>query len=158
MTGLDIVELQLRVAAGEEIELDVRAARVTRSRRGSTPRIHGRSCPRPGAISRLVLPDGIRVDAGVEEGDEIGLAYDPLIAKLIAHGADRDEALARLERALDATVVEGVTTNLPFLRWLVRHPAFRAGAVSTAFLLEHAPLSAPPLPRATARVRARRGG
>ena len=101
--------------------------------------------PQAGAIRRLVLPAGIRVDAGVEEGDEIGLSYDPLIAKLIALGADRDDAIARLELALDATVVEGVTTNLPFLRWLVRHPAFRAGSVSTAFLREHAPLSAAPL-------------
>ena len=72
-----------------------------------------------------MLPAGVRVDAGVEEGDEIGLSYDPMIAKLIAHGADRDEALSQLELALDETVVEGVTTNLPFLRWLVRHPAFR---------------------------------
>ena len=92
-----------------------------------------------------MLPAAIRVDAGVEEGDEIGLSYDPLIAKLIALGADRDDAIARLELALDATVVDGVTTNLPFLRWLVRHPAFRSGSISTAFLREHAPLSAAPL-------------
>ena len=74
------------------------------------------------------------------------------MAKLIAHGSDRDDAIDELELALDETVVEGVTTNLPFLRWLVRHPAFRAGAVSTAFLREHAPLShpAPPGPAAFA--------
>jgi 3-methylcrotonyl-CoA carboxylase alpha subunit len=69
-----------------------------------------------------------------------------MIAKLIAHGADRDEALARLSDALAETVVEGVTTNLPFLRWLVDHPAFRRAELSTDFLALHPPLSAPPAP------------
>jgi len=144
VTGLDIVELQLRVAVGEDIDLDpVSHGHAIEARLyAEDPRTF---LPQTGRIRRLVLPTGIRVDAGVEEGDEIGLSYDPLIAKLIAHGSDRADALARLERALDVTVVDGVTTNLAFLRWLVRHPAFRAGAVSTAFLLEHAPLSAGPL-------------
>ena len=143
VTGLDIVELQLRVAAGEPVEIDVA---LTRARdRGAPVRRGSTDVPPAGGHDQPPrAPAGVRVDAGVEEGDEIGLSYDPMIAKLIAHGADRAEALAQLERALDATVVEGVTTNLPFLRWLVRHPAFRAGAVSTAFLLDHAPLSAPP--------------
>src|SRR5581483_7525558 len=82
-------------------------------------------------------------DAGVEEGDEIGLAYDPMIAKLIAHGDTRDEALDRLAGALAETEVRGVTTNLPFLRWLVAHPALRAGETTTAFLVDYPPLSAP---------------
>jgi acetyl-CoA/propionyl-CoA carboxylase biotin carboxyl carrier protein len=152
VTGLDIVELQLRVAAGEDIELEV------------TPRGHAIEArlyaedpltflPQTGCLSRLVLPPGIRVDAGVEEGDEIGLSYDPLLAKLIVHGSNREDAIERLVSALDATAVDGVTTNLPFLRWLVRQPAFRAGPVSTAFLLEHEPLSETPLrpaPRAFA--------
>ena len=83
--------------------------------------------PQTGRLERLRLPDGVRVDAGVEEGDEVGLAYDPMIAKLIAHGATRDEALDRLAAALAETEVEGVVTNLPFLRWLVAHPEVRAG-------------------------------
>jgi acetyl/propionyl-CoA carboxylase alpha subunit len=91
------------------------------------------------------LPSSIRVDAGVEEGDEIGTSYDPLIAKLIAHGSTRDDALDRLTAALGQTEVGGVVTNLPFLRWLVAHPALRAGQTTTAFLTEHPPLSAPPL-------------
>jgi acetyl/propionyl-CoA carboxylase alpha subunit len=86
----------------------------------------------------------VRVDAGVAEGDEIGTSYDPMIAKLIAAGATRDEALDRLAAALGETEVAGVTTNLPFLRWLVGHPALRAGDTTTAFLVEHPPLSAPP--------------
>ena len=101
--------------------------------------------PQAGRVERLRLPSGVRVDAGVEEGDEIGTAYDPLIAKLIAHGGTRDEALDRLAGALAETEVEGVTTNLPFLRWLVAHPALRPGETTTAFLTEHPPLSAPPV-------------
>jgi hypothetical protein len=68
-------------------------------------------------------------------GDEVGLAYDPLIAKLVAHGRTRDEALDLLAAALAETEVGGVTTNLPFLRWLVAHPVVRAGAATTAFLV-----------------------
>ena len=86
----------------------------------------------------------MRVDAGVEEGDEIGTGYDPMIAKLIATGDTRDEALDRLAAALASTEVAGVTTNLPFLRWLVAHPVLRAGEATTAFLAEYPPLSAPP--------------
>ncbi len=144
VTGLDIVELQLQVAAGEELELDVfsHGHAIEARLYAEDPRTF---LPQAGRIVRLVLPQEIRVDAGVEEGDEIGLSYDPLLAKLIAHGSDREDAVERLSRALDATAVDGVTTNLPFLRWLVRHPSFRAGVVSTAFLLEHTPLSATPL-------------
>jgi acetyl/propionyl-CoA carboxylase alpha subunit len=85
------------------------------------------------------------VDAGVAEGDEVGLAYDPLIAKLIAADLTRQAALDRLAEALAETEVSGVTTNLPFLRWLIAHPAFRAGNLSTAFLTENPPLSPQPL-------------
>jgi 3-methylcrotonyl-CoA carboxylase alpha subunit len=102
--------------------------------------------PQPGTVRCLELPARIRVDAGIETGDEVGGGYDPMIAKLIAHGVDRDDALDRLAEALDETVVEGVTTNLPFLRWLVAHPAFRAAEVSTGFLTRFPPLS--PAPRA----------
>jgi acetyl/propionyl-CoA carboxylase alpha subunit len=144
VTGLDIVELQLRVAAGEELELDVttRGHAIEARLYAEDPRGF---LPQAGRLERLVLPTGVRVDAGVEEGDEVGLSYDPMVAKLIAHGTDRKDAIARLASALDATKIEGVITNLPFLRWLVRHPTFLAGPISTAFLVDHAPLSAPPL-------------
>ena len=144
VTGLDIVELQLRVAAGEEIELD-----VATTGHAIEARLYAEDSrtflPQTGRLTRLLLPTGVRVDAGVEEGDEIGLGYDPMIAKLIAHGTDREDAIAQLASALDTTEIGGVTTNLPFLRWLVRHPAFLAGSLSTAFLIEHPPLSASPL-------------
>jgi acetyl/propionyl-CoA carboxylase alpha subunit len=86
----------------------------------------------------------VRVDAGVEEGDDVGGDYDPMIAKLVAYGDDREQALDRLTDALAETEVRGVTTNLPFLRWLVSHPVFRAGDVATDFLTRFPPLSAYP--------------
>jgi acetyl/propionyl-CoA carboxylase alpha subunit len=100
--------------------------------------------PQAGRVELLRLPTTIRVDAGVAQGDEVGTGYDPMIAKLIAAGPTRAEALDRLAAALDETEVRGVTTNLPFLRWLVAHPVLRAGEATTAFLVEHPPLSAPP--------------
>ena len=143
VTGADLVAEQFAIAAG---------SRVTDSYQASGHAVEVRLyaedprsfLPQAGRIERLRLPTGIRVDAGVEDGDEIGLAYDPMIAKLIAHGETRDEALDRLAEALRETVLEGVTTNLPFLRWLVSHPTLRAGETTTAFLVEHPPLSAPP--------------
>jgi acetyl/propionyl-CoA carboxylase alpha subunit len=144
VTGIDLVREQLRIAQGEGLDI-------------SGPRLEGHAVevrlyaedprtflPQAGRIEHLRLPKDIRVDAGVEEGDEVGVAYDPLIAKLIAHGPTRDEALLRLRDALGETEVAGVTTNLPFLRWLVRHPAVREGRTTTAFLAEHPPLSVPP--------------
>jgi acetyl/propionyl-CoA carboxylase alpha subunit len=146
VTGLDLVELQLRVADGEVLtglEPVTTGHSIEARLYAEDPRTF---LPQPGPVRRLRLPSGVRVDAGVEEGDDVGASYDPMIAKLIATGDDRDEALGRLEAALAETVVEGVTTNLPFLRWLVAHPAFRAGDVSTDFLTRHPPLSATPLP------------
>jgi acetyl/propionyl-CoA carboxylase alpha subunit len=97
-------------------------------------------------VERLRLPADVRVDAGVDQGDEVGVAYDPMIAKLIAHGETRAEALDTLAAALGETEVGGVVTNLPFLRWLVGHPALRDGRTTTAFLRDYPPLS--PYPRA----------
>ena len=145
VTGLDLVEWQLRIATGERLATDCHKARghaVEARLYAEDPRSF---LPQTGVIERLCLPAGVRVDAGVEEGDEIGTRYDPLVAKLVAHGADRREALDRLASALDETDVVGVITNLPFLRWLVAHPTFRAGGQTTAFLTEHPPLSTPPL-------------
>ena len=133
VTGIDLVSEQLRVAAGEpwtcEPHFEGHAVEVRLY--AEDPRTF---LPQAGRIERLRLPTGIRVDAGVEEGDEVGVAYDPMIAKLIAHGPTRDEALLRLRDALAETEVGGLTTNLPFLRWLVAHPAVRAGRTTTAFL------------------------
>jgi 3-methylcrotonyl-CoA carboxylase alpha subunit len=151
VTGIDLVEQQLRIAAGEPLSRVIMLTR--RDGHAVEVRLYAEDprtfLPQSGTIARLRLPDGIRVDAGVQEGDEVGTAYDPMIAKLIAHGSTRDEALDRLQAALAATEVDGVTTNLPFLRWLLAHPALRAGDTTTAFLVEHPPLEpASPLPPA----------
>src|SRR5207248_3365814 len=120
--GIDLVELQLRIAEGAPLP---HVATLTRGHAvevrlyAEDPRTF---LPQAGRIERLRLPTGIRVDAGVEEGDEVGTAYDPMIAKLIARGATRDEALERLREALAETEVTGVTTNLPLRRWLLSHP------------------------------------
>jgi acetyl-CoA/propionyl-CoA carboxylase biotin carboxyl carrier protein len=144
VSGADLVVEQIRIAQGEPLRAEPRLVGHAVEVRlyAEDPRTF---LPQTGRLERLRLPGSIRVDAGVEEGDEVGTAYDPLIAKLIAHGSTRDDALDRLAAALDETVVSGVVTNLPFLRWLVVHPALRAGETTTAFLTEHPPLSAPPL-------------
>ncbi|MDQ3857617.1 MAG: hypothetical protein M3327_04090 [Actinomycetota bacterium] len=144
VTGVDLVAEQIRIAAGEPLTTG-----------SSDPEGHALEVrlyaehpitflPEIGRVEELELPDGVRVDAGVEAGDEVPVAYDPLIAKLVAGGETREDALARLVDALDETRVRGVTTNLAFLRWLVRHPDVRAGRTTTAFLDEHPPLSRPP--------------
>ena len=144
VAGVDIVQEQLRVAAGERLNVETRfdGHAIEVRLYAEDPRTF---LPQAGRIERLRLPTGIRVDAGVDEGDEVGVAYDPMIAKLIAHGPTREEALLRLQDALAETVVEGLTTNLPFLRWLVAHPAVRAGRTTTAFLSDYPPLSTPPV-------------
>jgi acetyl/propionyl-CoA carboxylase alpha subunit len=151
VTGVDLVRAQLAIARGEALAptSTARGHAVEVRLYAEDPRTF---LPQAGRIERLVLPGSIRVDAGVEEGDEIGTAYDPMIAKLVAHAPTRAEALDRLAEALRDTEVAGVTTNLPFLRWLVGHPVVRAGAATTAFLTEHPPLSRtppPPTPWAT---------
>jgi acetyl/propionyl-CoA carboxylase alpha subunit len=146
VTGLDLVREQLRIATGERLDdasADPDGHAVEVRLYAEHPRTF---LPQAGRIERLRLPDGIRVDRGVEEGDDVPVAYDPMIAKLIAHGDTRSYALDRLHAALAETDVGGVTTNLPFLRWLIAHPEVRAGRTTTAFLADHPPLSTPPAP------------
>jgi acetyl/propionyl-CoA carboxylase alpha subunit len=144
VTSIDLVRAQLEIAQGLPLQVTdcyLRGHAVEVRLYAEDPRTF---LPQAGRIERLRLPGDVRVDAGVAEGDEIGVAYDPMIAKLIAHGATREEALDRLAAALARTDVEGVTTNLQFLRWLVSHPVVRAGRTTTRFLDEHPPLSQPP--------------
>jgi acetyl/propionyl-CoA carboxylase alpha subunit len=144
VTGVDIVREQLRIASGEPLSFEktpLRGHAVEVRLYAEHPRSF---LPQAGMLERLRLPEGIRVDSGVREGDEIGTAYDPMIAKLIAAGDTRDEAFDHLAHALQETEIRGVTTNLPFLRWLVAHPLVRAGHITTAFLAENPPLSEPP--------------
>ena len=136
ITGRDLVADQLRIAAGEplgftqpDVVLDGHAVEV----RLYAEDAEAGFLPATGRIERLRWPagDGIRVDAGVTEGDEVTGRFDPMLAKIVAHGQDRADALDRLARALDETVLLGLTTNLRFLRWLVREPAVRDGQART---------------------------
>ncbi len=136
VTGRDLVADQIRIAGSEA--LDFGQADVRRDGHAVEVRVYAEDAeegflPATGTIHRLRWPagDGIRVDAGVAEGNEVTDRFDPMLAKIIAHGQDRDEALDRLTRALDETVILGVTTNLRFLRWLVREPAVRDGLART---------------------------
>ena len=136
ITGRDLVEDQLRIAAGETLRFtqeDVRADGHAIEVRLYAEDAENGFLPAIGRIERLRWPagEGIRVDAGVAEGDEVGGRFDPMLAKIIARGHDRADALDRLTRALDATVVLGLTTNLRFLRWLVREPVVRDGQART---------------------------
>jgi acetyl/propionyl-CoA carboxylase alpha subunit len=146
VTGIDLVEEQLAIASGQKASalgstLDPEGHAVEARLYAEDPLTF---LPQAGRVERLRFPEDVRVDAGVEEGDEVPVAYDPLIAKLIAHGETREDALDRLALALKETEVRGVTTNLPFLRWLVAHPELRAGRATTAFLTDYPPLSRTP--------------
>jgi acetyl/propionyl-CoA carboxylase alpha subunit len=144
VTGIDLVREQIRLAEGEPLD----ASNTVLLGHAVEVRLYAEDprtfLPQAGTVERLRLPETIRVDAGVAEGDDVGVGYDPMIAKLIAHGRSRREALAHLRAALAETEVRGLTTNLPFLRWLVSHPAVLAGETTTAFLDDYPPLSAPP--------------
>ncbi len=140
ITGQDLVEWQLRVAAGEKLPL--RQEEITARGHAFEARLYAEDpakgfLPSIGRLRTLQLPaglDGVRVDTGVEQGDAVTPYYDPMIAKIIAHGADRAAALERLAAALDATQVEGVTTNLGFLRAAAASPAFKAMTIDTGWL------------------------
>jgi 3-methylcrotonyl-CoA carboxylase alpha subunit len=149
ITGLDLVEWQLRVAAGEPLpttSLGITGHAIEVRLYAEDPARD--FVPSVGTLRHLALPAGVRVDAGVRAGDVIPIHYDPMIAKIIAHGADREEARRRLARALAATEVVGVRTNLALLRGIVAHPAFAAAELDTGFLARHAIAPAQPTPRA----------
>jgi len=137
VTGIDLVAAQLRIAAGEPLGLaqaDVRTEGHAIEARLYAEDPWADFVPATGHVAQLAWPagPGVRVDAGVGVGDEIGTRYDPLLAKIIAHGADRAEALARLDAALAALRVVGLTTNRDFLRRLLALPEVAAGDARTA--------------------------
>jgi acetyl/propionyl-CoA carboxylase alpha subunit len=143
VTGLDLVVEQLRVAAGER--LSWRQEEIVQRGAAVECRVYAEDpdknfLPSPGTITRLQPPggEGIRVDSGVETGSVVSVHYDPLLLKLVARGADRDEALARMRAALDATAVEGVRTTIPFLKRALDHPDVRRGALHTQMVDEGA--------------------
>ena len=136
VTGRDLVADQLRIASGEPLDLD--QADVAIAGHAVEVRLYAEDAedgflPATGRLEHIRWPsgDGIRVDAGVAAGDEVTSRFDPMLAKIIGHGPDRATALDRLTAALDATTVLGLTTNLRFLRWLVREPVVRDGRART---------------------------
>ncbi len=139
VTGLDLVEEQVRVACGERLRLgqgDVALrghaveARLYAEDPGHT------FLPTSGRVTHVAFPErpGVRVDAWIERGTEVSTHYDPLLAKVVAHGVDRAEALARLEASLRATRVAGLTTNLAYLRRLLARPEVLEGRLDTGLL------------------------
>ncbi|BCO98994.1 acetyl-CoA carboxylase biotin carboxylase subunit [Mycobacterium intracellulare] len=152
VTGLDLVEWQLRVAAGEKLtfaqdDIELRGHAIEARVYAEDP-ARG-FLPTGGRALRVFEPsgDGVRVDSSLLPGTLVGSDYDPMLSKVIAHGADRDEALATLDRALSQTAILGVQTNIEFLRFLLADERVRAGDLDTALLDERladfAPLPAP---------------
>ena len=152
ITGLDLVELMIRVAAGEKLPLT--QADVKRDGWAIECRINAEDpfrnfLPSTGRLVRFAPPaesmfaadtdqwQGIRVDTGVREGGEIPMYYDSMIAKLIVHGKDRQEAIAKMRAALDGFVIRGISSNIPFQAALLSHPDFVSGNFNTGFIAAH---------------------
>ena len=151
VTGIDIVAEQLRVAGGEPLSFGQDDVKLSGS--AIECRIYAEDAgagfvPATGRLALVRFPagPGVRVDHGMLEGQEVSAAFDPMIAKVIGHGATREEAIARTRAALRQTVLLGTTTNGAYLERVLAHPAFAAGDTHTAFLEEHAGDLADPEP------------
>jgi len=147
VTGVDLVKAQIRIAAGESLE-QILPSRFCPPEAGFNVTGHAIECrinaehpetlvPSPGRITGLNLPGGagIRVDTAAYHDGVISPYYDSLVAKLIAYGATRAEAIARMKRALDMFVVEGIYTSIPLHQRILEHPDFVAGKIDTGFLV-----------------------
>jgi len=145
VTGIDLVEQMLRVAAGEK--LTITQDDVTLTGWSIETRVYAEDplrgfLPSIGRLTRYITPevgDNVRVDTGVVEGSEISMFYDPMIAKLISIGKTRDEAIAHQRRALDEYYIRGIAHNIPFLSALMAHPRFQSGNMTTGFIAEEYP-------------------
>ncbi|HYI64795.1 MAG TPA: acetyl/propionyl/methylcrotonyl-CoA carboxylase subunit alpha [Allosphingosinicella sp.] len=145
VTGLDLVEQMIRVAAGEKLAFgqdDVRLDGWSIETRVYAEDPYRGFLPSTGRLVRYRPPpvaEGVRIDDGVAEGGEVSIFYDPMIAKLITSAATREEAIDRQIGALDAFQIEGIGHNVDFLSALMQHPRFRAGALTTGFIAEEYP-------------------
>jgi acetyl/propionyl-CoA carboxylase alpha subunit len=146
ITGLDLVELQLRIAEGEALPPEVLGARI--GGHAIEARLYAEDVPAgylpaTGTLHDFAVPPGpgIRVDAGVAPGVVVGPYYDPMLAKVIAHGRTRADAARRLARALAGARIHGVTTNRDLLVSILREPDFLAGRTDTGYLTRHDPVS-----------------
>ena len=144
-TGIDLVEMMIRVAAGEK--LPIKQKDVGIKGWAIESRVYAEDpsrnfLPSTGRLVHYRPPaedDNVRVDTGVYEGGEVSIFYDPMIAKLITHGESRDEAIATMRTALDRFVIRGVTSNMDFLSALIAHPRFASGDISTNTIAEEYP-------------------
>jgi acetyl-CoA carboxylase biotin carboxylase subunit len=139
VTGLDLVHLQIHIANGERLpftqeDVNIRGHAIECRIYAEDP--DNNYFPSPGKITLLLLPSGpgIRRDSGMYEGWTVPMEYDPLLAKLIGYGTDRDQAISRLTRALNEYFVGGIKTNIPLFRRILNHPDFRAARIDTGFL------------------------
>src|SRR5947208_7472992 len=145
VTGLDLVEQMIRVAAGEALAFgqeDIRLDGWAIETRVYAEDPYRGFLPSTGRLVRYRPPagkEGVRVDDGVAEGGEVSIFYDPMIAKLVTSGATREEAIDRQIEALDGFAIEGIGHNVDFLSALMQHPRFRAGALTTGFIAEEYP-------------------
>ena len=145
ITGIDLVEWMLRIAAGEELTLaqqDVGIRGWAMESRVYAEDPYRGFLPSSGRVQRFCPPDdakGVRVDTGICEGGEVSLHYDPMIAKLVTQGSDREQAAQTMLRALDRFEIRGIQSNIPFLAALVQHPRFLAGETTTGFIEEEFP-------------------
>lgn len=152
ITGLDLVEQMIRVAAGEKLAIaqaDVKKVGWSIECRINAEDPFRNFLPSTGRLVRFQPPEqtlfqgqpsteyGVRVDTGVTDGGEISMYYDSMIAKLIVHGKDRDDAIARMREALNGFVIKGVQSNIPFQAALLAHPSFISGNFNTGFINEH---------------------
>ena len=142
VADIDLVEWQIRIAEGERLPLT--QEEVTVNGHAIEARLYaenpaGDFLPVTGPILWWQEPagEGVRVESGIQTGDEVGIYYDPLLAKIIAQGPDRQTAVRRLQRALATTTLLGITNNIAFLQDVVGHPAFRAGELDTYFVPRH---------------------
>jgi propionyl-CoA carboxylase alpha chain len=146
ITGLDLVELMIRVAAGERLPLrqeDIKLNGWAMECRINAEDPFRNFLPSTGRLVRYIppeeIPGAVRVDTGVYEGGEISMYYDSMIAKLITHGATRDDAIARMRDALNAFVIRGISSNIAFQAALMQHPRFVSGKFHTGFIAEEFP-------------------
>ena len=146
ITGLDLVEQMIRVAAGEKLSFT--QEQIPLKGWAMECRINAEDpfrgfLPSTGRLVRFQPPaeveGAVRVDTGVYDGGEISMFYDSMIAKLITHGADRDQAIARMREALDAFLIRGISSNIPFQAALMQHPRFVSGNFNTGFIAEEYP-------------------
>ncbi|HEX9760506.1 MAG TPA: carbamoyl phosphate synthase, partial [Candidatus Acidoferrales bacterium] len=140
VTGIDLVKAQIRIAAGEKIEEILRGEKVSFFGHSIECRINAEDpdtfAPSAGRITTFHVPSGtgVRVDTAVYADAVVSPYYDSLIAKLVTHGRDRDEAIARMQRALEMFIIEGIKTSIPLHRKILAHPDFKAGKLDTKFL------------------------